>query len=127
MIYFPLTILQLLSQLGRSTNTDPTKHFSDENSLLKIISSYLFLFPSLNNSSSSSDNISSYWLVLCCGCGVSVISQMVDGDIASEAVTASVVEERWRAATASPPPRTSGVLDNNNNNNNITNMAMKNL
>ena len=37
---FPLTILQQLSQLGRSTTTDPTdpiEHFSQEKSLLKII------------------------------------------------------------------------------------------
>ena len=37
MIYFPLTILQELSQLGRSTTTDIIEHISEEKSLLKII------------------------------------------------------------------------------------------
>ena len=37
MIEFPQTILQQLSQPGRSTTTDPIEHFSEEKSLLKII------------------------------------------------------------------------------------------
>ena len=37
MIYYPLTILQQLSQLGRSITTDPIEHISKEKYLLKII------------------------------------------------------------------------------------------
>ena len=44
MIKFPLTILQQLSQLGRSTTTDPIEHISEEKFLLKIFAKIVGIF-----------------------------------------------------------------------------------
>ena len=71
--------------------------------MLKIICSYFFLFPLLNNSSIE------YWLV--------------PPQVRDAAVDAAVA----RRHTHRPPPSVTGGIDNNNNPNSSTNIDMKQL
>ena len=83
--------------------------------MLKIIFSYFFLFPLLNNSSIE------YWLV---PPQVSSIEYwLVPPQVRDAAVDAAVA----RRHTHRPPPSVTGGIDNNNNPNSSTNMDMKQL